>query len=187
MATSAVPICNSALIKVGAERIDSLSDTTKRAVIVNEQYEKSRDDLMMSHPWNFAIARLELAQSATDPVNGWDAAFTLTNNVLRVLEINDDDSLDWAVEGGYVVTDETSCTIKYIKKITDTTLFPKIFEEVLAWKLAADICYAITQSSTLADAIYKKYELHLAKARSFDSQEGSGLAVEADDWINARL
>ena len=46
MASSEVAICNSALIKIGAAEITSLSDVNKRAQLCNEQYSKLRDELL---------------------------------------------------------------------------------------------------------------------------------------------
>lgn len=186
MATSAVAICNSALIKVGADRITALSDTDRRAVLCNEQYSKCRDLLLIAHPWNFAIARAELAEALPVPINGWDHKFSLTSDVLRVLEVNDDRSIRWAVEDRYLMTDETEVEIKYIKQVTDTTKFSKHFEEVLALLIARDVCYALTQSNSLYDRLDKQYRDELRAARSFDAQESSGLEVETDTWLNAR-
>ena len=45
LTTTEVSICNSALIKVGAERITSLSDSNKRAQLCSEQYSKMRDEV----------------------------------------------------------------------------------------------------------------------------------------------
>lgn len=187
MAASEVAIANSALIKIGAERIDSLSDSNPRAILCNEQYAKKRDGLLLSHPWNFAIERVELAEVLPVPIDGWEHKFALPNDCLRVLEINEDSAILWAVEGPYLHTNESSVMIRYIKKITDTTKFSKSFDEVLALSLAADICYAIKKDASHAKNLYDAYRYELSQARSFDAQEGSAPAVVADDWFNSRL
>jgi len=70
MAATVEAICNSALIKIGAAVIVSITDTNKRAQLCNEQYTKLRDDLMRSHPWNFARARKLLVADAFTFVDG---------------------------------------------------------------------------------------------------------------------
>ena len=70
MAVDAEAICNSALIKIGASKIAALSDTNKRAILCNEQYPKLRDDLLRSHPWNFAIKRKVLSADSFIFVDG---------------------------------------------------------------------------------------------------------------------
>ena len=189
MATSAVQIVNSALIKIGTERIDSLSDSNTRAIMANEQYAKIRDDLLMIHPWNFAIARASLSASVTAPVDGFEVKYALPSDVLRVLSVNEDSSIEWAVEeGGFLHTDEDTVLIKYIKQVTDTTKFSKTFEEVLALKLASDLCYAIKKDASHAKNLYDAYRYALSQARSFDAQEGyKQIGVESDDWFNSRL
>jgi len=58
MAT-AVSICSNALRKLGDDPITSLTDDTERARLCNAFYEPTRDAVLRSHPWNFAIERQE--------------------------------------------------------------------------------------------------------------------------------
>lgn len=187
MATSSVEIANSALIKIGAEVIVAMSDSNVRARTMTEQYDKCRRRLLIAHPWNFAIQRLELAENATAPINGWDHAYDLTTDVLRVLEINDDDEAEWVVEGRQILTDESECIIKYIKNVTDTTQFSKYFEEVLALLMAADASMVLKGNATHTTNLYKAYKEALSEARTMDAQEGSNLLVKADLHLNARF
>lgn len=187
MATSSLEIANSALIKIGAERIVAMSDNNARALIMSEQYDKCRRRLLIAHPWNFAIRRLELGENATTPINQWAHAYDLTTTVLRVLEINDDSSAQWVVEGRQVLSDESECIIKYIYDVTDTTQFSKYFEEVLALLLAADTAMTLKNNATHAANLYAAYKQALSEARTFDAQEGSNLQVEADLFLNARF
>lgn len=86
MATSDVEICNSALAKLGAESITSLSDTTRRAVLCNRQYDKIRKKMLRMHPWNFAIKRVWLSpitETSTSVDAGTDT-FTATGNITGV-------------------------------------------------------------------------------------------------------
>lgn len=94
MATSDVEICNSALQKLGAEDITSLSDNTRRAQLCNRQYNKIRKKLLRSHPWNFAIKRQFLSEvtDASTSVNDGTDVFTgtttlnmETGNALRIV------------------------------------------------------------------------------------------------------
>ena len=91
MATNAVDICNSALIKLGAGRITSLSDDSKAGKLCNEQYDKIRKQLLRSHPWNFAIRRKALTKTANTPAYKYSSEFLLPTDCLRVLETNLDE------------------------------------------------------------------------------------------------
>jgi hypothetical protein len=188
MAISVVGICNSALLKLGSERISSLSDDNKRAIACNERWEVVRDEVLMDHPWNFALKRAELSEDATAPTWGFDSRYPLPADCLRVLKTEDDDygRVPWKVEGRYILTDATEMKILYIAQITDPTYYTPKFAEVAALRLAADLAYHLAQSITLAQEILNVYRLMLADARMTDAQEGTPDDFNADYWIDER-
>jgi hypothetical protein len=181
---------NSALIKLGAERIISEDDESVRARLMKEQYPKLRDALMRSHPWKFARGRASLA--LIDPIpttfSGWDFqyVFQLPADCLRVIETNLCNDEEWSVENPYLACNSSEVLIKYIKKITDVTKFDDNFCEVLAWYMAADVAYALTQSTAREQAANAGFEEALMTARSFNAQQGSVQRVISDDWLTAR-
>lgn len=187
MATSETAICNSALAKLGAQRILSLSDNTEAARLCNEQYAKVRDDLLRSHPWNFAIRRANLVSTGNTPAFGYAYEYQLPNDCLRILStLSSQDT--WNKEGDKIVSDDSEFAIKYIAKVTDPNQFDTNFCEVLSLKLASDISYSLVQSVTLKQGLYQEYTLALRDARSFDAQEsGSVQTIVADDWLLSRL
>jgi hypothetical protein len=144
---------------------------------------------LISHPWNFAVARIEIASDANLPTNWdddiWTYSFTLASDVLRVLSI-DDENEPWAVENGVLFANYDPVKIKYIKKETDTTLFSKSFEKALAYQLAYRICYAMTQSSTLLATLKEEADMALREARSYDAQESSPTTWDISDFTNQR-
>jgi hypothetical protein len=184
MSLTDVDICNSALTKVGAERISSLTEENERARILAEQYPKLRDKLLRSHPWNFSIARVLLAPALGTPAFGFQYQFTVPSDCLRILEINSEST--WQKEGEYIVSDSPSIGIKYIKRITDTSKYDATFAEALASALAYDVSYSLVQSVTLKDTLAKEADMALRTARSFDAQEGTPGQVIANDWLTIR-
>lgn len=195
MVVNPVSICNSALSKLGAERITSLNDQTAAGVLCKEQYEKLRDSLLMEHPWKFAIARKSLALTTYVPAYEYEKAFQLPTDVMRILdadlsqqtigEIHWDMEVDHNTGERYLVTNESTVSIKYIKFVGEARFTP-LFAEVLAGRLAKEFAYPLTQSSTIAQLMAKNYEDMLRNARSFNAMEGSVKQVEADDWRLAR-
>jgi hypothetical protein len=192
MATSEVDICNDALITCGAERITSLSDTGRAARLCNEQYSRARDQLLVSHPWNFAMTKVELTELSALP-SGYENlndifayAFTKPTDCLRVWGI-DDEYTDWEVQGNYIFANYTPLNVTYIKKVTTTTSFSAMFDKVLALELALKIGYALTQSATFMAQIKALRDEAIREARSFDAQEMSAQTIDADDFINSRF
>ena len=184
MAVSEVAICNSALSKIGADRIVSLSDDSRAAKLCNEQYYKVRDALLRAHPWNFAIHRDTLAQSSTAPDFGFTYAYTLPSDFIRALEVNGNDD-PWEKEGITIVTDAATCELYYIREVA-VGYFDSSFDELLAIKLAYDLCGDLTTSPTLKSTLYEEYKEALREARAFDAQEGYVKQVKTRTFLNSR-
>ena len=187
LTTTEVSICNSALIKVGAERITSLSDTNKRAQLCDEQYDKIRDEVLRSHPWNFAIKRVELTSTGTTPAFGYDYEYTIPTDVLRILSLHDN-TIKWRVEANRkLLSDSATVKIEYIAQITAAAEYDSYFAEALALRLAAELAYPLVQSIRLQENLMQRFEMHIRNARSFDAQEGTPWDLTDDGWIETRL
>ena len=192
MALSIVEICNSALHKIGANRITSLTDTSKSAIIINDQYDRLRKEVLRSHPWNFAIAYISLAATVNTPIwTDYTFEFLLPSDVLRVLNTNLTSDDDWEVgynnDGNKVIfCNSDTLIVRYIKDVENTTRFDACFDEALSFRIAADIAYALVQSQTVQTNMFNMYKAQLAIAMSFDAQEKSQDVVSADSFIEVR-
>lgn len=192
MASTEVEIANSALIKVGAQLITSLNDNVKGARIIKEQLPKLRDELILSHPWNFAIKRVELAALVTAPIqlqepDDFRYQLQLPNDVLRVLDTDILFPQPWQIEGDKLLANNNTVKIKYLAQITDPSKWTATFSEVLSLRLAADVSYSLVQSVTLSQQLYALFERKLGEARSYDAQEGRVKRVESDEIFNRRF
>src|SRR4051812_29756005 len=84
MATTAVSICNMALLRIGqAKTITSLSSNTSEALACNIFYELARDAVLTELPWQFTTARQTLGLVASgDDVPDWEYAYALPPDCL---------------------------------------------------------------------------------------------------------
>jgi hypothetical protein len=190
---STVDMCNSALNLLGASTISSLTEDTKNARLCNQRFEPIRDRVFRSHNWNCLIKRVQLAQDSTGPVVEYTYGYTLPTDCLRVLKIHNGSTdsiksaLDYKIEGRKVVTDETTIYLVYIALITDPNEFDSYLREAISHQLAADICYAITNNSTLANNYMTRADERLREARFIDATENALDTVEANEFTDARL
>lgn len=97
-------VCNQALGLLGAKAI-VLSGTTANHTYCTTFFDDSRDEILASHPWNYARKRGNAIQT-TDPLFGYDNAFTKPSDCLRVWKIADDQAAEFRVEGSLILTDE---------------------------------------------------------------------------------
>jgi hypothetical protein len=186
---SAVEIMNSALRKVGAERIVSEDDNSNRARLVKDAYPRVRDLLLRSHPWNFSTnySALALVDPQPEDVFDYDYVFALPADCSRVFLTDLENSDKWEeIAGQRLACDRSEVTVKYGKRVTDVTKFDDAFAEVLAWMIAADISFALTQSATMAAKVQDDAKKALREARSMDAQVGNYARVIATDFSTAR-
>jgi|TARA_R110000803_G_scaffold24974_2_gene59873 hypothetical protein len=184
---SEVQICNLALAKVGDEQITSLTENSKAARLCNLVYEPMRDTTLRSHPWNFAIQRVELAASTETPSYEYNAQFALPSDFLRLLGTNMLDAAKFTVEGNLLLCNASALKIKYIYQVTDPNKFDWLFIEALSARIAAELSIAMTDSRTLTVDLFNLFSTKLADARSADATEGTPDDITADTWLNSRV
>lgn len=187
MATQ-IGICNMALRLLGSERITAITDENEPALILNDVYTMVLYEVLAAHPWNFAIKRDTLTELDDAPDWGYDNAFQLPADCLRVIRMNGDEDSDaeWVREADQILTDEETCEIQYIAIITDTSLYTPFFVTTLATRLASEIAFPITNSATASTEMYKLYLERLRTAKGVDAQEGSAIKQEEKTWEEAR-
>ena len=190
---SIVDICNSALNLLGASTISALTEDSKNARLCNQRFEPVRNRVFRSHNWNCLITRVQLAQDTTGPVVEYTYGYTLPTDCLRVLKIHNGttdsiaSNLDYKVEGRKIVTNETTIYLVYIALDTDPNTYDSYLAESISHQLAADLCYAITNNSTLANNYMARADERLREARFIDSTENALDTIESGEFTDARL
>lgn len=185
MTTAAIDIANDALMLLGNNSISSLSGTSEAAKLCNQFYQRAVDATLRAYTWNCATTRsAQLSASSTSPSFGFDYKYALPADCLRVLSMQDE-SYVFKVENGYLMTDEAEAYILYIKRIAAGDM-DSLLAETVAARLAATIAFALTNSPSIAEAMWKLYKDKLDEAQTVDAFEGSTTQMASDDWINSR-
>lgn len=187
MAQTLIDICNTALQRVGASSILSMSDNSAEARACSLAYDSNRRDELRKNDWNFAIARAILTPDFTAPAFDFLYQFTLPPDCLRVLR-SPTPALDWVIEGRKILTNSgTILRIRYVADIEDVSQFDSSFYSVLSASLAIDICEKLTQSNTKKQSLIKEYEEAIRMAKRVDCIESGYQEFPVDDWWIARL
>ena len=196
---SVVDICNEAMDLLGAATITALTENSKEARLCNRRFETVRDAVIRSHPWNTAIRRASLARDTDAPAFGFTYQYTLPTDpyCLRVLSFWNsnvdsevaayDSQVMFKIEGRKVLSNEGTCKITYLARVTDTEEYDSLLSSTIAHKLAAETAYAITGSTSVSQAMQQLYEVRLREARSIDAMEGVPDKLIADDFVNIRF
>lgn len=100
-----IAMANQALGLLGAEAITLAATTEENYVHCVTFFDDARDEILTAHKWNFAKKRAYCIQT-TDPLFGYDNAFTPPSDYLKILQIEQDPLAEFEVENALIVTDE---------------------------------------------------------------------------------
>lgn len=193
-------IVNVALRRAGESRINNLdTDTSKEARAARDLYEEARDDLLRSHPWNFALKRKKLAQLATAPVFGWDYGYGVPADWLRTVSVHpydgfDDTNCEYRMETQDIAGTPTRVLLahsnqiylRYVAQIANVSLMTPDFREALAMRLARDLSVALEKSSSAYEMLNKQYKDALSTAKSTDGMEDYPETFREGSWVESR-
>lgn len=187
-------ICNMALSRLGEARIVSLSDSTTAGRLAALHYAPTRDAVLRSHRWNFALRRATLSEMAAAPAFGWAHQFHLPADWLRVCELNASEEglgREWKIEAGTLLTDAETAQIVYVARVTEAEQFDPLFAQALALKLAAACTGVLRGSNAAVGDLLGEYERITAPlARRIDGNESRGRAGKMkelrSDFVAAR-
>lgn len=197
-------VVNLALSRIGAISVSDLAnDTTAEAVQARAVYYNARDKLMRTHAWNFLTKRVELSEassggSAVEPVFGWDKAFTLPADFLRIISVHaandNNDQPPYKLEkldvGGtptdVILINSSTCFLRYIYKEETPSRWITSFQDALAWDIAAELCLSLPVSVSKYDVLERKAEKALLYARSIDGIEDYPERMPAGSWVTER-
>lgn len=205
-----VELCNLALLRIGQrDLITSLAGTSAPARACAVLYPIARDFMLASYAWPFATRRLALTAYDYDmdpdfERSGWGYSYTLPTDYLAAQYIWSgvrnpafDARTPFAVEGNtatgtpdvltpFILTDQEDAELVYTAAITDTTQFPALFCDALAWKLAAELALALAVKPQLAGMMLQGLERSMAMAINAELRSSqSDLNPEAE-WIRGR-
>jgi hypothetical protein len=197
---SQVEICNRAATKLGASRITSLSENSKTARALSSVYETVRKAELAKNHWNFALARRSLAALGATPDWGFVYQYQLPTDFLKITQVHDifvapglvdyrqEDDSAYAIEGSMILTDfGAPLKIRYVRDITDPAAFDPLFVEMLAAKMAYEVCYEITQSRQGQDQAVNDYNMAAKSARLANAIARPPQGIADDAWVLGRI
>lgn len=184
--STAVKICSDALVMLGLQPINSLSDiTSDRQRAAANLYEQVRDSTLRSHPWNCALKRVILSPDSDAPAFGWDYKFTLPGDCLRVMSISESrERIPFEKEGNTILCDESAVYLRYVYKNTN----PATYDATLF--RAMTLAMAVALAPQFADDKRVTFENELLAvlktARAVDGQEEPPDTVDSFPLLEAR-
>ena len=177
MTTTDVSICNQALNMIGAKSILSFDENTENARRCATLYAPTRKALLRLHPWSFAKRRVQLAPISTYPSFGYQNAFPLPKDFLRVYDAG---QVEYEIENRHILANTNLINLVYIADEQNEELWDSLFSECMALYLVNKLAKPITGSNAEGDSAWQKLQNMLKQARAINGQERPAQDFAAD-------
>lgn len=199
---SEVDICNLALARLGDNATVASIDPPEgsaQAEHCARFYAVARDSLLEMFPWKFATRRVLLAK-LTVPSWDWAFAYAQPATALRLLSVlpmdakSDDDTQPYEAESdasgaNIILTNQEDACLRFVARVTDTTKFPPLFIDALAWLLASYLAGPVLKGDAgakMAQACYQSFMFVLGQARVSDANQRKERPEHTPGWIAGR-
>ena len=187
--TSALSICNMAILHLGGKMISSLTEPTREARACSVFYNQVRDKVLRAFPWNFATKRqvLDDSSSTLTPATNWTYTYNYPTDCVNALAIvypgnrlplaKDRIPFEVAYDTGeaaarVIYSDLPGAELIYTSNSASETLQDTTFTDALAWAMAAAIGNGIEAKPQLIQGAMIMAMNILRDAQARNSEEG---------------
>ena len=184
--TTDVGIANLALVDIGEPTIASFEAEGKAARIMRAVYEPTVLEVLRGHPWRCCRKQVVLAADPDAvPTFGWDAAFPLPSDFVKVIKVNDHIDKFERV-GRHLFVNDTAPQLTYTARVP-SVYFDPLLVSVVAARLAARVCMTMTDNATAAKGYNEAYAAISGEAKLADAMDGAPEDMPIGTWAQARL
>jgi len=182
-------LCNRALSLIGADPIQSLSDSGIASQNLNIQLPDAVQEVLAYHPYRCARKRTSLAPLVDKPAFGFEYAYQLPKDFCSLIGVYSDETLltsrDYQFEGSTILSDVESMQIVYVAlPETPKSLTPAV-QTAVVYLLAYKMAELTTSNDALIARLYQEYQTHLLESVKRDNQ-GSGDTSGETWWTEGR-
>lgn len=168
-----IDLCSMALLKLGEEPIQSLTDDSASAKLARTLFDPIVDALIVLHPWRFATTKINLNRNT-------DGDFLIPADVLRILNSTGH------IQGDKIISDSDSVSITVLRRVTPEK-FPSYFVSLVATRLAMEFCIPLQGDQTVFRMLVALYETELQNAKFIDSTTSAASAITNFSLLNSRF
>ncbi len=200
--SSPVAICNLALALNNQGPVTNIdTPTTDTESLCKLHFPQVRRATLRSHPWNFAIKRIVIAQDATAPIFGFNTRYSLPPDFLRFLTRHADlgepvpglfaEGTDYQIENGFFLTDGSSTSsgalnMRYIFDQTVISSWDALAVDLLVLNLGLKLAPKFKSAPRAVQNIKDQIRELKAEAKAIDGQERPPIRRQVSRGLFAR-
>jgi hypothetical protein len=175
---AAEDVVNQALIRLGEKPITVINDDTRSGEAASDIYVAVYKEVQKNFAWNCLMKRGTPAESSPSSLYDFTYQYDLSNmtpaaeDVLRVLEINNEEGYRWRVEGQNLFTDQQITSMRYIDYEDDEANWDPLLLEAVVARLAQRLAPRITGNLSREQIAGQDYLMALVSAAQVRAIEG---------------
>ena len=182
---SKLDLISNALILIGDKPLNSLDESTRRAVVGVNLYDNIKEDELTKFKWSFARQKAQISQTTTTPTNEFQYEYQLPTDMLKPLFV--DPSIMYRLYGDKLYTNSGGpLYADYIANVSESFFSPS-FAKLMEYALAEAFAMGIRDSAAARDEMSKKYLKQAQAARFDDAQQQPQETLQSRPFIDARL
>ena len=191
-----VEICNIALGRIGQETIERMDEASEAARVCRRFYDLVRQTVLRRFPWTFAAKRVRLALLEHKSPD-YKYAYRYPSDALCLRQMFNDHfsglprdnqyKILGSDDGNVIYTNIDDAWIEYTSDVKDPTFWDAQFIEAFAWKLAAEISFALTSNMGITQNCVQAYNAYFMEAAGEDAGEENVLDPQLDRLAAARF
>ena len=168
-----IDLCSMALLKLGENPIESLTEDTVSAQLARTLFDPIVDALLSMFPWRFATQNVTLTRNL-------DGDFIIPSNVLRIIKN------DGKIMGNKIIASSDTLDVVAIVHVEPES-FPGYFATLVATKLAVEFCIPLIGDTNVFRMMTALYESEYQSAKFIDSTTSNQSNIDNFSLINSRF
>mgnify|MGYP003134000504 FL=1 len=173
-ATTAIDVCNRALVLIGASPMTSFEDGTNEALVAVNLYEDTCRSTLVNTRWRFASNQKILNRLSDEPTGRFDSAYSLPSDAIYIHTLTVNKSpIKFDIYGKVAFCDATindEVIADYSFRQTEVN-FPSYFVQALVYELAGQFALGIARDEGSSNMMFNNARFYMQKARTMDSQQ----------------
>ena len=178
-----IGLISKALILLGEQPLNSLSDARYGATVGSNLFEIIYENELQSNRWRFACTKRALSRLVAEPLNEWTYAYQLPSGML--LPIGVYPRAPYEIYSTHLYTDQSSVELDYMFK-PEISAVPAYFGQLMVYALARDMVKAVTESEAAVQTFGAKYNAQRMRALYADAQGRPNSAIVDSPFTDIR-
>lgn len=178
--SSWLAVCNSALVRLNKQQMQSLDEATTSANACSVALPNAVSSVLAQNDWKSARKRAKIPAYGVGPDFGFSYRYMIPNDFVRLVSVENAD--EWEREGGFILSDTgPDLHMIYIAYPTQPGYLDPLIQEAIICTLAANLAMSLISDSSVVASWQSKAELAIARAKLNEQAGEKDIYLDLND------